>query len=220
MPFVRQESSSENGEPKLTSREVALQKNPAHPMALALWMKENEGVLSKAELQRTTGLAKRSVTKFLWLSTIPEVLQVQILRYPKIFSARVLVAGFASRQKFYEQNDWRALKREVERLVREGDGATPRKARDYPRGRAGGSFEAQRRRATEGISEPPAPPPRSASFLDELTAKERLREMLSTLVEVSSGEIRIKYFGKEDLERIMETLEGGSSLDAVLGGRS
>ena len=44
--------------------------------------------------------------------------------------------------------------------------------------------------------------------MSELTAQNALREKLSTWVEVNNGEIRIKYCGQEDLERLMQIIEG------------
>ena len=46
------------------------------------------------------------------------------------------------------------------------------------------------------------------AVMGELSAQNSLREMLSTWVEVSNGEIRIKHCGAEDLERLMGIIEG------------
>jgi hypothetical protein len=93
----------------------------------------------------------------------------------------------------------------VARYLQKAKPHRPRKALNYPKGRAGGSIEQQRKRQTENKIEPKQLPAQKlqSEVIAELSAQNTLREKLSTWVEVSNGEIRIKYCGPEDLERLM-----------------
>ena len=95
------------------------------------------------------------------------------------------------------------------RYLQKGKPHRPRKALNYPKGRAGGTIEQQRKRQSKIKDEPQNTSAKKMQsyVMSELTAQNALREKLSTWVEVSNGEIRIKYCGAEDLERLMEIIE-------------
>jgi len=143
------------------------------------------------------------------LASIPKEIQSVIRQYEDIFTTRVLLNVFASRQAHFEKENWKYLRAEVARSPQKGKQHRPRKALNYPKGRAGGSLDQQRERQTETKEE--SKPTSAQKFqndvMTQLSAQNSLREMLSTWVEVSNGEIRIKYCGEEDLERLKEIIE-------------
>jgi hypothetical protein len=170
-----------------------------------------------------SNLSPRTLRKYLWIGSIPQDLQKIMKQYDDLFTARVLVNAFASRQKHFEKENWKYLRAEIARYLKQGKGHRPRKALNYPKNRAGGSLAQQRKRQEEKGSSSPeqitinAQP---AGFMQELCSQEKLRERLATWVEVSNGEIRIKYFGTDDLERLTEIIEGPrEDLDNLLFGR-
>jgi len=154
-------------------------------------------------------LSKRTQRKYQWLASIPKEIQSVIRQYEDIFTTRVLINVFASRQAYFEKENWKYLRAEVARYLQKGKQHRPRKALNYPKGRAGGSLDQQRKRQTETKDNPNHMPVGKlrVDVMSELSAQNSLREMLSTWVEVSNGEIRIKYCGAEDLERLMEIIE-------------
>jgi hypothetical protein len=90
----------------------------------------------------------------------------------------------------------------VSRALNAGKGHRPRRALNYAKGKAGGSLQQQRRRQEEkGEAEKPSQP---VDFRCELIVQERLREIFSSKVSVGNGEIRVKYYDQEDLERLLE----------------
>jgi hypothetical protein len=158
----------------------------------------------------------------MWLASIPDEIKSIIRQFEDIFTTRVLLNVFASRQTHFEKENWKYLKAEVTRYLQNGKKHRPRKALNYPKNRAGGSLEQQRKRQAESkdpiqrVSEKKS---ESVGFMNELAAQERLRERCATWVEVGNGEIRIKFCSTEDLERIVEIIVGsGADLDRLLRG--
>jgi hypothetical protein len=129
---------------------------------------------------------------------------------------------FASRQTHFEKENWKYLKAEVARYLQTGKKHRPRKALNYPKNRAGGSLDQQRNRQAEKketIERVPEKKSEFVGFMKELAAQDRIRERCATWVEVGSGEIRIKYCSAEDLERLVEIIEGRvTDLDGLLRG--
>lgn len=168
-------------------------------------------------------LSKRTLQKYLWLGTIPEEIQRIIRQFESIFTARVLMNTFASRQKHFEKENWKYLRTEIARYLQAGKQHRPRRALNYPKGRAGGSLEQQRKRQQEQSKRPSdgnSTPQKPVCFLEELSTQERLRERLATWVEVGNGEVRIKYYNAEDLVRITEIIEGPrDDLDSLISAR-
>lgn len=158
-------------------------------------------------------LSQRTQRKYQWLASIPEEIQSVIRQYDDIFTTRILLNIFASRQSHFEKENWKYLRAEVARYLKKGKPHRPRKALNYPKGRAGGSIEQQRKRQTEFKEEPKHAPAHKlqSEVIAELSAQNTLREKLSTWVEVSNGEIRIKYCGEEDLERLLEIIQASST---------
>ena len=113
-------------------------------------------------------------------------------------------------QAHFEKENWKYLRAEVARYLQKGKPHRPRKALNYPKGRAGGTIEQQRKRQSKIKDEPQNTSAKKMQsyVMIELTAQNSLREKLSTWVEVNNGEIRIKYCGQEDLERLMQIIEG------------
>jgi len=168
-------------------------------------------------------ISHRTRLKYMWLASIPDEIKSIIRQFEDIFTTRVLLNVFASRQTHFEKENWKYLKAEVARYLQNGKKHRPRKALNYPKNRAGGSLEQQRKRQAErkdAIERVPEKKSESVGFMKELAAQERLRERCATWVEVGSGEIRIKYCNAEDLERLVEIIEGqGTDLDGFLRGR-
>ena len=79
------------------------------------------------------------------------------------------------------------------RYLQKGKPHRPRKALNYPKCRAGGSIEQQRKRQAENKIEPEQLPAQKlqSEVMAELSAQNTLREKLSTWVEVSNGEISL-----------------------------
>lgn len=154
-------------------------------------------------------LSQRTQRKYQWLASIPKEIQSVIRQYEDIFTTRILLNIFASRQAHFEKENWKYLRAEVARYLQKGKPHRPRKALNYPKGRAGGSIEQQRKRQTENKIEPKKLPAQKlqSEVMAELSAQNTLREKLSTWVEVSNGEIRIKYCGQEDLERLLGIID-------------
>jgi hypothetical protein len=167
-------------------------------------------------------ISHRTRLKYMWLASIPDEIKSIIRQFEDIFTTRVLLNVFASRQTHFEKENWKYLKAEVTRYLQNGKKHRPRKALNYPKNRAGGSLEQQRKRQAESkdpiqrVSEKKS---ESVGFMNELAAQERLRERCATWVEVGNGEIRIKFCSTEDLERIVEIIVGsGADLDRLLRG--
>jgi hypothetical protein len=158
-------------------------------------------------------ISERTQRKYRWLASIPQEIQSVIRQYEDIFTTRILLNIFASRQAHFEKENWKYLRAEVARYLQKGKPHRPRKALNYPKGRAGGSIEQQRKRQTEFKEEPKHAPAHKlqSEVMAELSAQNTLREKLSTWVEVSNGEIRIKYCGEEDLERLLEIIQASST---------
>jgi hypothetical protein len=159
----------------------------------------------------------------MWLASIPDEIKSIIRQFENIFTTRVLLNVFASRQNHFEKENWKYLKAEVARYLQNGKKHRPRKALNYPKNRAGGSLEQQRKRQAESkdaIERVPEKKSESVGFMKELAAQERLRERCATWVEVGNGEIRIKYCGAEDLDRLVEIIEGHrADLEKLVRGR-
>ena len=198
--------------------------SPKNPVVFALWIGEQLKLKSSLPiLAIETGLALETLKKYAWIATWPPELHKVATEFPEVFTARVLVGGFAARQRFYSSNNWEKLRLEMKRLIQKGAGHRPRKATNYPKNRAGGSLQDQRKRQIEqkeALDHPPEKKQGSVGFLKELSAQESLRERFSTWVEVSNGEIRIKYFNSDDLDRLLEIMDGPrEDLDGLLFGR-
>ena len=163
-------------------------------------------------------LSQRTQRKYQWLASIPKEIQSVIRQYEDIFTTRILLNIFASRQAHFEKENWKYLRAEVARYLQKGKPHRPRKALNYPKGRAGGTIEQQRKRQSKIKDEPQNTSAKKmqSDVMIELTAQNSLREKLSTWVEVNNGEIRIKYCGQEDLERLLGLIEYPNNLDQII----
>ncbi len=186
--------------------------SPNNPVVFALWIGEQIKLKSSISiLAFETGLATETIKKYAWIAAWPLELQKTAKQFPDIFTARVMISGFASRQRFYSSNHWEKLRQEMARLIQKGAGHLPRKAINYPKNRAGGSLTTQRQRSLESkdMSHPSSlSKPDPNGLLKELWAQEKIRQRLATWVEVGNGEVRIKYHSSEDLLRILEIIQG------------
>ncbi len=198
--------------------------SPKNPMVFARWIGEQIKLKSSIPvLAHETGLAPETLKKYAWIATWPPELQKVATQFSDVFTSRVMIGGFAARQRFYSSNNWEKLRQEMKRLIQKGAGHRPRKATNYPKNRAGGSLEQQRKRQIEqkeALAHPPEKKVEPVGFMKELSAQESLRERFATWVEVSNGEIRIKYFNADDLDRLLEIMDGPrEDLDSLLFGR-
>lgn len=184
-----------------------------HPLSLAshLHSLRQQGA-SEARLALEEGLKLPTVKKYLWIASLPEELRTQMAAHPEVFTARVLLNGFASRRKYWTEGGFAKLKREIEKLIAKGPGHTPRKALCYPKGRAGGSLVDQRQRQKQKAREfsssyttkrAEIEPP---TLVEQMRAQGILREALMLPVKVTDREIRVEYFGRLDLEEIVRTI--------------
>jgi len=182
---------------------------PKHPLAMAAWLKEKRATMTMEGLVVATGLTSRTIRKYLWVARFPEAVQQVMLGFPDVFTTSVVINVFASRQKHFEEENWKHLRAEAAKLIENGKEHRPRKAVRYPKGRAGGSLRQQRERQKERLARPMEEKPtgKPVSIEDELFAQERFRERFGTWVSVGNGEVRLKYYGKEDLERLLEAVE-------------
>jgi len=173
-------------------------------------------------LRGNGAISHRTRLKYMWLASIPDEIKSIIRQFEDIFTTRVLMNVFASRQTHFEKENWKYLKAEVARYLQTGKKHRPRKALNYPKNRAGGSLDQQRNRQAEKketIERVPEKKSEFVGFMKELAAQDRIRERCATWVEVGSGEIRIKYCSAEDLERLVEIIEGRvTDLDGLLRG--
>jgi len=197
--------------------------SPKHPANFARWIGEQLKLKSSiAILAHETGLAPETLKKYAWIANWPPELQKIAADFPDVFTSRVMIGGFASRQRFYSANKWERLRLEMKRLIQKGAGHRPKKATNYPKNRAGGSLEQQRKRQIEQkemLAHAPEKRQEPVGFMKELSVQESLRERFATWVEVGNGEIRIKYFNTEDLDRLLEIMDGPrEDLDSILTG--
>jgi hypothetical protein len=198
--------------------------NPKHPLQLAQWLQNQQKHQTPKMLQLSSGLSPRTIKKYLWVASMPEEIKQIMFKYPEIFTTKLLINHFASRQRFFAKENWKYLRLEIARCIQKGADHKPRKALNYPKNRAGGSLEDQRKRQAEKketIERVPEKKPEPVGFMKELAAQDRLRERCATWVEVGNGEIRIKYCGAEDLDRLVEIIVGpGPDFDRLLRCRS
>ena len=196
---------------------------PKHPLVLATWLQEQQKRLTPKLLQISSGLAPRTIKKYLWVASIPEEIKQVMLKFREIFTTNLIINHFASRQTFYAKENWKYLRVEMAKCIKRGADYKPRKALKYPKNRAGGSLEQQRKRQIEQqemLAQPPEKKLEPVGFMKELSAQEALRERFATWVEVGNGEIRIKYFNADDLDRLLEIMDGPrEDLDSLLFGR-
>lgn len=195
---------------------------PKHPLVLATWLQEQQKRQTPKLLQMSSGLAPRTIKKYLWVAAIPEEIKQVMLKFPEIFTTNLIINHFASRQKFYAKENWKYLRLEMAKCIQKGAEYKPRKALKYPKNRAGGSLEQQRKRQIEQkemLAHAPEKKQEPVGFMKELSVQENLRERFATWVEVGNGEIRIKYFNAEDLDRLLEIMDGSrEDLDSILSG--
>ena len=158
-----------------------------------------------------SGLKRATLRRYAWLARWPLDLQSIVLNHPTIFKIRVLIAGFASRQRFYEKDSWKNLRHEIEKQTLRGSSLPLRRAHNYPKKRSGGSLNAQRERRLllrkRLFHGPSSPNAETTTLAEQLHAQDLLREALCTWVKVDSEEIRISYCGREDLERLLNAMQ-------------
>lgn len=145
------------------------------------------------EIARAAGRSRPYVRRCLWLATWPVDLRAAAQARPEVFTARVLISALATSMARYEAKGWRALRAQVERMLIQGAGARPRKRR------VPGIRDVRGRESTTN----------SPSVLAQIAAQETLRSALLTQVKVDAEEIRIRYFGAEDLTRLLEAFRAG-----------
>lgn len=194
-------------------RTLAL-KLPQTPWEWATWMalRKSEGLVL-GEIVRVSGKCRRTVQKALWLSTWPAELQKQCAAHPTIFTTRVLHNNFASKSAYWSENGFERLRIEVLRMIEKGPGSNPRKPYSKRGSSKGAKIElspAERMIGSEQdllTGELAKPDDRIPTLFEQMAAQELLRQALATQVKVDGKEIRVRYFGSEDLERIIDVIK-------------
>ena len=163
------------------------------------------------EIVRASGKCRRTVQKALWLSSWPNDLQAQCAVHPTIFTTRVLHNSFASKSSYWSEREFARLRIEVSRMIEKGPGSNPRKPYSK-RGTSKGSktelSPAERMNASEcdlRTEKTAKPEDRIPTLFEQMEAQEILRQALSTQVKVDGKEIRVRYFGAGDLDRILSS---------------
>ena len=168
-----------------------LQREHLNPIEIAISYKRliDECNFTQEEVSRKIGKDRTTITNFLRLLRLPEPIQLSV-RKGELTSghARALIAidDAKVQMEIYRKILTRALSvRDVERLVRE---------------------QGKRRTKRAG---PPAQQGRSSLQ----SIEDRLRQLLGTKVQIrkmhdGKGEIVIEYYSDDDLERLIEILEG------------
>jgi ParB family chromosome partitioning protein len=168
-----------------------LQREYLNPMEVAISYRRliEECRLTQEEVSQRIGKDRTTVTNFLRLLKLPDVIQMAV-RKGEISGghARALVAvdDDVLQMKIFKKAVSRGLSvREVERMVQKKGG----------------------RKTSPGVS-------RSADRGGALTnIEDRLRQVLGTKVQIrpiheGKGEIEIEYYSSDDLERLLELFEG------------
>ena len=141
------------------------------------------------DMVRATGKSKVYVRRCLWISTWPADLQKRARERPNVFNTRVMLGGLATSMKRFEQGNWEGLRKEMARFEK-------------------GAVAVRKPRTKNKVVHKEI---LGVSLASSTEAQDRLRQKLMTLVEVTQREIKIRYFGEEDLESVLETLlETGS----------
>jgi ParB family chromosome partitioning protein len=168
-----------------------LQREHLNPIEIAISYKRliDECSFTQEEVSRKIGKDRTTITNFLRLLRLPEPIQLSV-RKGELSSghARALIAiddGKVQMEMFRKILARGLSVRDVERLVRE-------QGKRRPRRRAASAEAAQ-------------------SSLQSI--EERLRQFLGTKVQIRKlhdgrGEIVIEYYSDDDLERLLEILEG------------
>ena len=193
-------------------RTLAL-KLPQTPWEWATWMalRKSEGLVL-GEIVRVSGKCRRTVQKALWLSTWHADLQKLCAAHPTIFTTRVLHNNFASKSAYWSENGFERLRIEVLRMIEKGPGSNPRKPYSKRGSSKGAKLALNQAEGTKGsesdfpTEEAAKPHDRIPTLYEQMEAQEILRQALSTQVKVDGKEIRVRYFGAGDLERILDLL--------------
>jgi len=168
-----------------------LQREHLNPIEVAISYRRliEECRLTQDEVSQRIGKDRTTVTNFLRLLKLPDVIQLAV-RKGEISGghARALVAmeDEALRLKIFKKAVSRGLSvREVERMVQQKGGRRP------------GQTTGKARETTGTLT----------------NIEDRLRQLLGTKVQIrpireGKGEITLEYYSSEDLERLLEIFEG------------
>lgn len=167
-------------------------------------------------LSTNSKLDAQLISRAIWLAKMPKDIRETINENPEIFTRTVLISGFAAKRKLCEQDDYKLMRSEVERMNRAGVGSSPK----FPRKK---KPIIKKQAPVENISKKskqvPLPPKTSpiVNLGESFAAECRIKEILGFQCRVAfneSGASEVTFFleKRKDLEIFIDMIEPKSEL--------
>ncbi len=151
--------------------------------------------------------APQTVSRAVWLAKVPEDIKESLKAHPEIFTRRILLNGFAAKRRQCEQENFKLLRSEIQRLIQEGVGAqlNLKKTNKYKKGS----------KKNEDLSLLPDANEETSTTYEGESAREaefRIHQALGYSCRVvfnkaGGGEVRIFFRDKKALGGLIETFE-------------
>ncbi len=156
------------------------------------------------------------ISRAIWLAKMPKDIKETIQANPEIFTRTVLISGFASKRKRCEQDDFKLLRHEVERMIKVGIGSAPHFPKKINKviKKLVSVIETNKKRKEVPLHPMTSP---IINLSESFAAESRMKEMLGFGCRVAfnkSGASEVTFFleKKKDLEVFIEMIEPKSGL--------